>query len=204
MDRWGRITGTPLILPPAKAKQGAVAGYPRRMPQTARALAFTPAASGAQSSDAALQTAAQGAAGVTAPTSPETSMRKVLHSGNWEMAAVGESRAAPAAPVHQKAKDHEVQTRFWHSSSLSQCQICAVWPSARLARRNASLPSTMTVALVSRARRGRSGGTEHIGSFNANAGCCAIVRANRYEMWAGAAGRALSSSYSRRCGARDS
>jgi len=122
VDRWGRITGTPLILPPPKAKQGAVAGYPRRMPQTARALAFPPAASGAQAPDAALQTAGGDAAGVIAATSPETSMRKVLHSGHWAMAAVGELTEGPDAPLHEEASDHEVQIIF----RLSTIKVCSI------------------------------------------------------------------------------
>jgi len=115
VDRWGRITGTPLVLPPAKANQGALAGYPRQTRQTARALAFTPAASGARPPAAALETAGESAACVAAATSPETSTRKVLHSGHWAMAAVGESTAGSAVPLHDQTTDHEVQIIFCYS-----------------------------------------------------------------------------------------
>ena len=140
MDRWGRITGTPLILPPAKAKQGAVAGYPRRIPQTARALAFPPAASGAQAPDAALEMAGGDAAGVTAPTSPETSMRKVLHSGHWAMAAVGESAEAPSAPPHDQAINHEVQIIFYHLLlEHVRVQTCSFVTRFQLTRRSRAI-----------------------------------------------------------------
>ena len=132
MDRWGRITGTPLVLPPAKTKQGAVAGYPRRMPQTARALAFAPATGGAPAQDAVLETAGVDATSVTAPTSPETSMRKVLHSGHWAVAAVGESTEGPEAPVHEQAKDQKVQLELRHSPKQVQIQVRAIQTPAEL------------------------------------------------------------------------
>lgn len=93
MDRWGRITGTPLVLPPVTTGKGAIAGYPRRTPHAARALAFAPFPGGPPSG--LLEAAAGDAGDVDAAMSPEASERKVLHAGQWVMAAVGD----PSAPV---------------------------------------------------------------------------------------------------------
>ena len=95
MDRWGRITGTPLILPPPAAKQGAVAGYPRRAAHAARALAFAPA-TGSEGRSQTAGDAGVAQASVEGLRSPETSVRKVLHAGKWEVASIEGAGAAPA------------------------------------------------------------------------------------------------------------
>ncbi len=94
VDRWGRITGTPLILPVA-AKKGTVAGYPRRAPQAARSLAFAPAV-GSQADGCGAEGLAAEQGPEEGPGSPETSKQKVLHPGNWAVATVEGDAAAPA------------------------------------------------------------------------------------------------------------
>ena len=86
VDRWGRITGTPLILPP-DAQKGAVAGYPRRTPHAARALTFAPSI-GTQATGGGMEGLAADQGPEEGLGSPETSKRKVLHPGKWAVATV--------------------------------------------------------------------------------------------------------------------